>query len=803
MPIEDSFLGLTLGHYRIIESIGSGGMGEVYRARDEHLDREVAIKVLRRGTLADEASRKRFRQEALALSKLNHPNIATIHDFDTQKDVEFLVMEYIPGITLSEKLPAGPLPEKQVLRLGIQLAEGLAAAHEQGVVHRDLKPGNLRLTTSEWLKILDFGLAELQKPSLETDAADAAPESQKITGTLAYMAPEQLAGEASDARTDIHAAGLVLYEMATGQRPFSEVPNSQLVGAILHKPPRPPTALIPGISPELERIIGKCLEKEPKNRYQSANELAIDLRRLSAPSTIGVALPERQRRAAGLVWAAVAILAAAGAYLLALNGNSFRPRWLGKAGAPGIRSLAVLPLENMSGDPSQEYFVEGMTEELIRNLGKIAGMRVISRTSVMQYKGTKKTVPTIAGELGVDAVVEGSVLRSGNQARISALLIQAQPERQVWSDSYEGSLQDVLRLQNEVAQAVAREIEVQLTPQEQARLGQTRTVNPQAHDDYLRGRYYWNKRTGESIQKSIEYFQRAAEEDPQYAPAYAGLADAYHVLWVYSGISPKDMHQRAKEAALKAVELDDTLAEAHTSLAAIAADDDWDFAAGEKEYLRAIALNPNYATARQWYAELLAYTGRFDEALSQIQKAKELDPLSLVINLTAGDILVHARRYDQAIEQLHKTMELEKNFWLAHSDLRDAYEYKGMFKEAIVEIEASRAAQGDSPEQARREADLLRAAYRKGGERGYWRARLENAGQKIKSGKATSFDEAPYRMASFYVRLGDVDCAVDWLEKALERRDIGLVYVRTAPEFEGLLSDPRIVKILQQAGFTH
>jgi len=419
---QDTVVGQTLGHYRIAEKIGAGGMGEVYRVHDEHLDREVAIKVLTPGTLSDEHSRKRFRKEALALSKLNHPNVATIHDFDSQQGVDFLVMEYIPGITLSEKVAAGALPEKEVLRLGVQLAEGLAAAHDHGVVHRDLKPGNLRVTSDGRLKILDFGLAKLWRPVTASAATESLSEPQAMAGTLPYMAPEQLLGGEIDARTDLHAAGLVLYEMATGRYPFADVENSRLIGAILRNPPLPPTALNPKLSPELERIIGKCLEKEPENRYQSAKELAIDLRRLQTGVVSGLQPVTRPAKwsSAKSVGLGLVILAAVIVLLFAFNIGGSRQRLLGGTGGRRIESLAVLPVKNFSGDPAQEFFADGMTDALIADLAQIKAVKVVSRTSVMHYKGTSETLPQIAKELGVDGIVEASVVRSGDRVRVTA-----------------------------------------------------------------------------------------------------------------------------------------------------------------------------------------------------------------------------------------------------------------------------------------------------------------------------------------------------------------------------------------------
>ncbi|PYX11209.1 MAG: hypothetical protein DMG85_06360 [Acidobacteria bacterium] len=425
----DLAVGINLGHYRIAEKIGAGGMGEVYRAHDEHLARDVAIKVLPAGTLSDPSARRHFRNEALALSKLNHPGIATIYDFDTQDGVDFLVMEYIPGMTLSEKLAGRPLAEKEVLALGVQLAEALAAAHAGGVVHRDVKPGNLRVTGDGRLKVLDFGLAKLRLPVVPSAATESIDQTLAMTGTLPYMAPEQLLGEEADARTDIHSAGAVLYEMATGQRPFGKLERAQLITAILRQAPVPPAQLNPQVPAELERLIGKCLEKDPENRYQSAKELAVDLRRLGMPSSVTaswrvVERPRsRLRRKVLLGLTGVLVVAA---LLLGLNAVSgWRERLLGKEAGAAIHSLAVLPLANLSGDPEQEYFADGMTEELITDLSKIGSLKVISRTSVMQYKDARKPLREIGRELGVQGVIEGSVRRVGDRVRITAQLIYA------------------------------------------------------------------------------------------------------------------------------------------------------------------------------------------------------------------------------------------------------------------------------------------------------------------------------------------------------------------------------------------
>src|SRR5216684_6622981 len=573
---QSILVGLELGHYSIVEKIGAGGVGEVYRARDAHLARDVAIKVLPPGTLIDESARKHFHKEALILSQLNHPNIATIHDFDTQQGVDFLVMEYIPGITLSEKLAGQILTEKEVIALGTQLAEGLSEAHEHGVIHRDLKPGNVRLTRDKRLKILDFGVAKLRIPVTASGTTASFAESHMMAGTLPYMAPEQLLGGEIDARTDIHAAGSLLYEMATGQRPFAEVERSQLVSAILGRPPRPPRALNPNLSPELERIICKCLEKEPENRYQSAKEPAIDLRRLQTgePSGQQPTAPIRKwwpRSALGTL--IIVSLAAIGAGIWGLRG------WRTKQTPEvHINSLAVLPLENLSGDPSQDYFADGMTDELINRLARMGEMRVISRTSIMRYKGVHKPLSEIARELDIDAVVEGSAARAGDRVRISAELIVAANEQHLWGDSYTRDVRDVLQMQDEVAEAIARQIRGTLQRRKAAPPAVSPKIDPGVYEEYLLGRQDWNKRTIDGTSKALEHFRRAIAKDSGYSPAYSGVADCYVTLWLSLGALSRDQAlTQARQALDRALVLDADSADVHSTVGTLRMYADWDW----------------------------------------------------------------------------------------------------------------------------------------------------------------------------------------------------------------------------------
>jgi serine/threonine-protein kinase len=754
-------LGQTLSHYSILEEIGRGGMGVVYKARDERLDKDVAIKVLPPGALVDELARKRFRKEALVLAKLNHPNITTVHDFDTQDGVDFLVMEYIPGVMLSEKLAAGPLPENEVIRLGAQLARGLAAAHEQGLVHRDLKPGNLRITPDSRLKVLDFGLAKLLGRDAEADVSSSvtqfAPEN---AGTLPYMAPEQLRGEETDARTDIFAVGAVLYEMATGRRPFPETNGPRLIDSILNRAPELPSNIGERISPNLDRTIMKALEKDPARRYQSAQELLTDLERLSL-STSALRADLRRRRPSG----------------------------------PGrIKAVAVLPLENLSGDPAEDYFADGMTDALISSLAKMGALRVISRTSVMLYKGARKSLPEIARELNVDAVVEGSVMRSAQRVRVTAQLVHAATDRHLWSESYERDMTDVLALQSDVARAIAEGVQLKLTPKQKAGLKKkSAPMSPAAYEAYLKGRYHWNKRSVEGLERAIHYFQEAIGQDRKYAPAYAGLADSYALLGTvpYDAMPPRDAMPKAKEAAVAALSIDETLAEAHASLAYIKLSYDWDFEDAEKEFNRAIALNPGYATAHQWYALYLTAMGWTEQAIAEIKIAQNYDPLSVVINTTAALVYNFARQFDQAIEQCLKVFEVFSGFPLAHFERGRAYEQKGLFEEALAEHQNARTFSGDTPQTVASVGHALALL-----------GRAEEAHKVLD--ELLEIGERKYLpaiyLAGIFTGLNDKDQAMHWLEKAFLDHSDYLVYLQMEPTFDSLHSDPRFQDLARRIG---
>jgi serine/threonine-protein kinase len=788
-----SILGRTLGHYRVVEQIGAGGMGVIYRAHDERLERDVALKVLPPGTLADAASRKRFRKEALALSSLNHPNIATVHDFDVQDDIDFLVTELVPGKTLDEKLGTGPLAEKEVVQIGEQMFEGLEAAHHAGVIHRDLKPGNLRLTPEGRLKILDFGLAKRMEP-MDADSVTRTAAEVGPAGTLPYMAPEQLRGEEVDGRADIWSAGVVLYEMATKRRPFEGNTATTLADAILHSSPPAAQDVLPTVSRGLAEIILKCLEKEPENRYQSAKEVAVDLRRLARPTSIATAPAlVHGRRNWRRSWIPAVVTVALLAVVASWNFGALRKRLLGIARAPHIESIAVLPLANLSRDPEQEYLADGMTEALITDLSQIRALKVISRTSVMQYKKTNKRLPQIARELGVDAVMEGSVLREGEQVRVSIQLIDGATDEHLWAREYENEYRSILVLQKEVARTVAQQIKIRLTPQEQVGLAVARAVDPQAHESYLKGRYYFNQRTEDALNRSIAYFQQAIARDPNYALAYCGLADAYALLGFRGRFPSKDALSRAKAAALKAIELDDTLAEPHASLAFIAETHEWDWATAEREYKRALELNPGDARAHHWYAGYLMYVGRFEEGIAEAKRARDLDPLSLPVNNALAGRLLVAGRVDEALEQLQKTLEMNPHFAPAHQTLGWAYLNKGKHEEAIQEFQKAVELSGTD------DSDLmvdLGFAYAAAGKREEARKILARLMKQHERGLVP-----PGSIAILYGALGELDEAFAWLEKAYEERDPELTYIKVPTRrFEPLRHDPRFRKMLLRMG---
>jgi serine/threonine protein kinase/Flp pilus assembly protein TadD len=740
--------GSTLAHYRLLEKIGEGGMGVVWKARDQHLDRDVAIKVLSRGALDDETTRQRFRREAHVLSRLSHPGVATIFDFAAQDGVDFLVMEYVPGGTLQTRLLQGPMPLEELLRLGAAIGDALEDAHRQGFLHRDLKPGNVALTATGTPKLLDFGLARLLGSA---QSATGITQAGTILGSLPYMAPEQLLGGEDDVRTDVYALGTVLFEMATGRRPFAKDRPEALMFEILNSAPPMLRSLRPEAPAELDRLLSSCLSKEAAQRPASAREVAVALRgiRDGAPT---VSLP---------------------------------------APAPDvIRSLAVLPLENVSRDPAQEYFADGMTEALISDLARIKALRVISRTSAMKYKGAQRALPDIARELNVDAILEGSALLIGNRVRVSVRLVSARTDETVWSDRYDRQLEDVLGLQSEVAEAVAKEIAIQVTPREATQLSKRAAVNPEAHVEYLKGRHLLAAASPQAIALSLRHLARALELDPGFAPAWAALAECHNIRASRGMAPPAETTAEAKAAALKALSLDETSAEAHAALGAVLATDR-DLAGAIRSLERAIEMNPGLANPYSWLGRVLYCSERHAEAQKAMLKSLSLDPLSMLIHTTVGDAYYYAREYEKSVVYYRMAIEIDPRFDGAHTDLARSLEALGRFDEARAQYEEGRRLSGGV---AGPSFGLAHLEASMGHE-----AEARRMLQELIAARAKRVVSA-WGIAALHASLGDVDEAFRWLDVAVEEGATGLVFLRIHPRIDLIRKDPRYLPLLRRVG---
>ncbi len=817
MPRRSELIGRSLGHYRITAALGAGGMGEVYRATDTKLGREVAIKMLPAAVAQDAERLARFEREARSLASLNHPNIVTIFSVEEAGGSRFLTMELVEGESLDTLIAPGGLSLSRFFEIGVPLADALSAAHGSGIVHRDLKPANVMMTREGRVKVLDFGLAKLEAAESDPNLTNTPTQSRadltsegQVFGTVAYMSPEQTRGGKIDARSDVFSLGVVLYQMVTGERPFQGASAVDMISSILRDSPPSVTDRRGDLPPHLARILRRCLEKDPRDRYQTSRDVYNELRDLRAETSSASSAPsprsevvvgERAPAAARAAWKRPAWAAVAAALLLAVLYLATRSRFMPSSSrAPeagteplAIRSIAVLPLDNYSGDPSQDYFAEGMTDELTAALATISQLRVISRGSAMQFKGRNRPpTPEIAKRLNVDAVVEGSVRRAGDKVRITAQLIDARADRHLWAKSFERHSRDVLALQDELASAIAREIHVQLTPAEQSRLTRAPSVNPAAYDAYLKGRYFFNRPSDENLKKAIALFEEASKLDPSFAPAFSGLSDAYLWAGFNEGVlTASEARSRAKAAAEKAIRLDDASAEAHTSFAVYKAWYEHDWAGSETEFRRGLALNPNYSFAHDQFGLVLAYEGRLDEAVAEGKRAAELDPLSPQIPLDALIAVAWQGKYEAAKDLSRRAANLDPTFFFP--PLMDGWIdiQAGKVNDAIPHIQKAKAL--ESPPFV---AAWLGYAYGVTGDR-------ERAMAAIEELKRTSLQGyvPPFNLAIVYLGLGDRARALDYLERAYDADSQWMIYLRGDRIFDPLRSEPRFAALMRKLRF--
>jgi serine/threonine protein kinase/tetratricopeptide (TPR) repeat protein len=791
--------GTRLGWYEVTAPIGSGGMGDVYQATDTKLGREVALKVLPVETAANPELLERFRREARALAALDHPGIVTVYSVEEAEGVHFLTMQLVEGESLDRVVPEGGMSLPQLLILATALSDALVAAHEKGIVHRDLKPANVMRTQDGRFKVLDFGLAKVAAPeerghNISEESTAMRTREGLVMGTLPYMSPEQVSGREMDHRTDIFSFGVILYEMATGRRPFGGGSALELGSAILRDTPPPVTNLRPDLPEGLTRIVNRCLEKDPAARFPSMREIHMEL---SALSTGGrdrqpVSGPGHAPgwRSRALPIAGTLIFLGAAVYLVSLL-----PAWLAQESpiGPPIRSIAVLPLDNYSGDPSQEYFAEGMTDELTADLARISKLRVISRGSAMQFKGENRPpTPEIAKLLDVDAVVEGSVLRADDRVRITVQLIDARADRHLWANSFERSSQDILALQDELTSAIAREIHVQLTPAEESRLKSATSVNPEAYDAYLKGRYFFNRPSDENLQKAIARFEEAIAISPDFVPALSGLSDAY--LWAgYNEgfLTASEARPKAKEAAEKAIALDDSSAEAHTSLAVFKLFYEYDWAGAEVEFRRAFELNPSYAYSHDQFALGLAFQGRIEESIAESRRAAELDPLNPQIPIDAAFAPAYQGDYSTAREEARRSAELDPTSFFPPFVYGWIEIQAGKIQEAIPHFRKAKS-MGSPPFVNA----YLAYAYGASGDRARALAELEEVKQISLGGSPTAFN-----LALVSLGLGEHGRAVSYLEQAYASDSEWLGWVVRDRMFDPLRSDPRFVALMRTLGF--
>lgn len=792
-----SLIGQTISHYLMVEKIGAGGMGVVYKAKDTRLARFVALKFLPENVAHNPKALERFRREARAASALNHPGICTIYDIGEQDGRAFIAMEFIDGETLRSRIQGKPLALDELLNLGIQIAEALDAAHSEGIIHRDIKPANIFVTKRGQAKVLDFGLAKVVPKTIADADTDPGEDSQDsdsvvgiISGTPAYMSPEQIRGDDLDVRTDIFSLGLVLYEMATGRQAFGGGTGGAIIEAVLTRPPMSAHTLNRDTPPRLEKIIEKALQKDRDRRYQQTADMLVELREVKVNPEAGrkgdteseVALTASRVSTRGPRSSQTAAIRTGG-----IRTGGIRTERMAKS----IGSLAVLPFENVSRDPENEYLSDGIPGSLINNLATVPRLRVIAQSTVFRYKGRQVDPQAVGRELNVRAVLTGRMMQSGGSLRIGTELVDVATGTQLWSSQFDRKPGEIFAIQDEISHEISEKLRLQLTRAEKKQLIKRHTEDAEAYRLYLQGRHHWNRWTEEGFYKAIGYFQQAVDKDPAYALAYAGLADSYVLLGWNSYLPPKDAFPKGRTAAMKAQELDPSLGEAHAPMAAVLWLYDWQWVEAHAGFKRSLALNPCYPTANHWHAEFAMTMGRQEDAIAKMRGSHELDPLSLIISVAIGWALYMARRYDEAIEQLLRTVELDPNYPVTHWILGLLYRITGRYDLAIAAGEKGVNLSGGSP--------LIRAAlahtYGISGKTNEARIVLDELIALAKQKYV-----APHFFAGIYIGLGENERAMEYLEKSFEEHSHWLIYLHIDPSMDALRSGSRFQDLLRRIG---